>query len=265
LKILKLKIISMFDNLTPQQNNQPTPAVSNISPNTVPIPQREPEDIFSGADAAAGREKTQAPLKPAQFQPRQNVRPASEITAAQNEPAGIQEAAQKSSGKKYVIIALAVIVALVIILIGMIVLAYYKAGSLSAPATAPATVNEEQQPSTVSSDQSAGPSADLPAENNNAADVTANQESNEKSGAVILDEITDTDGDGLTDGEEKRLGTDVNKVDSDSDGLFDREETRIYKTDPLNADTDGDGYSDGDEVKNGYNPNGAGKLYELPK
>ncbi len=75
----------------------------------------------------------------------------------------------------------------------------------------------------------------------------------------------DTDQDGLTDEEEMNFGTDINSVDTDEDGLFDRDEVKIYKTDPLNPDTDGDGYLDGVEVKAGYNPNGAGRLYEIKK
>ncbi len=59
----------------------------------------------------------------------------------------------------------------------------------------------------------------------------------------------DTDGDGLTDGEEvNRYHTDPLKVDSDGDGLSDGDEVHKYKTDPNNKDTDGDGISDGDEV-----------------
>ena len=68
----------------------------------------------------------------------------------------------------------------------------------------------------------------------------------------------------MSDAEEKVLGTDPLKADIDGDGLFDREEVKVYKTDPLKADTDGDSYLDGAEVQNGYNPNGAGKLLELP-
>ena len=79
----------------------------------------------------------------------------------------------------------------------------------------------------------------------------------------ILLEIMDSDDDGLTDAEEKRLKTNPYNIDSDNDGLFDREEVRIYKTDPNDYDTDQDGYSDGSEVQNGYNPKGEGKLYEL--
>lgn len=74
----------------------------------------------------------------------------------------------------------------------------------------------------------------------------------------------DTDSDGLTDAQERTLGTDINNADTDNDGLFDGEEYKIYKTDPLNLDTDGDTFSDGIEVHNGYNPKGSGKLLELP-
>jgi hypothetical protein len=42
-------------------------------------------------------------------------------------------------------------------------------------------------------------------------------------------------------------------LDSDQDGLTDQEE-KMLGTDPLSPDTDGDGYSDGKEVSSGYNP-----------
>lgn len=75
----------------------------------------------------------------------------------------------------------------------------------------------------------------------------------------------DSDGDGLLDSEEERYGTDPFNPDTDQDGLGDREETQVYDTDPLNPDTDGDSYLDGQEVAGGFNPNGEGKLFELPK
>ena len=59
----------------------------------------------------------------------------------------------------------------------------------------------------------------------------------------------DSDGDGLTDAEEARLGTNPRNPDTDGDGLTDGEEVKTYKTDPLNADTDFDGLTDGEEVK----------------
>jgi len=77
---------------------------------------------------------------------------------------------------------------------------------------------------------------------------------------VQVDSTADSDGDSLTDAEEKAAGTNLNVIDTDNDGLSDYEEIKIYHTNPLNADSDGDGYLDGAEIKNGYNPNGPGKL-----
>jgi uncharacterized protein (DUF2164 family) len=59
----------------------------------------------------------------------------------------------------------------------------------------------------------------------------------------------DTDMDGLLDGEEvNTYGTDPLLNDSDGDGLSDGDEVNIYGTDPLLDDSDADGLSDGDEV-----------------
>jgi outer membrane protein OmpA-like peptidoglycan-associated protein len=58
----------------------------------------------------------------------------------------------------------------------------------------------------------------------------------------------DSDADGLTDDEERRIGTDPYKADTDGDGLSDYQEVKEYKTDPLNPDTDYDGLKDGPEV-----------------
>lgn len=107
--------------------------------------------------------------------------------------------------------------------------------------------------------------------------VTPTNKNGNVNGATVTNEIVniptrintnqplDTDSDGLSDEEEKKLGTDINNPDTDSDGLSDREEVKVYKTDSLKKDTDGDGVSDGDEVKKGDNPLGAGKLLDLPK
>jgi len=66
--------------------------------------------------------------------------------------------------------------------------------------------------------------------------------------------FVDTDSDGLSDDQERQLGTNPERVDTDVDGLIDRAEIQVYKTDPLKIDTDGDGYADGAEVFNGYDP-----------
>lgn len=71
----------------------------------------------------------------------------------------------------------------------------------------------------------------------------------------------DFDGDGISDGDEvHKYGTSPNNPDTDGDGLTDYEEIMTYKTDPLNPDTDGDGFGDGEEVSWGFNPAGEGKI-----
>ncbi len=77
-------------------------------------------------------------------------------------------------------------------------------------------------------------------------------------GMTVLGESgsADPDGDGLTNDEEKALGTDKRKADSDGDGLKDGEEVKTTNTDALKADSDGDSLSDGNEVNlHKTNPN----------
>lgn len=85
----------------------------------------------------------------------------------------------------------------------------------------------------------------------------------------------DDDGDGLTNAQEKSLGTDPRYFDSDHDGLsdgteikhgtnplardtdgdgFDDKAESAFGTDPLNPDSDADGFTDGIEVARGGNP-----------
>ena len=58
----------------------------------------------------------------------------------------------------------------------------------------------------------------------------------------------DPDGDGLPNALEFALGTSPTNPDTDGDGLTDGEEVLIYGTSPLNPDTDGDGLTDGEEI-----------------
>jgi outer membrane protein OmpA-like peptidoglycan-associated protein len=59
----------------------------------------------------------------------------------------------------------------------------------------------------------------------------------------------DSDGDGLTDGDEIfKYKTNPLLADSDNDGINDYDEIFVYKTDPLKRDSDGDGLTDGDEI-----------------
>lgn len=84
---------------------------------------------------------------------------------------------------------------------------------------------------------------------------------------IVTNLEKDSDGDGLTDIEELKLGTNPYSADTDSDGLTDWAEIKIYKTDPLNPDSDGDGFKDGEEVINGYDParGGGARLFEVPQ
>ncbi len=69
---------------------------------------------------------------------------------------------------------------------------------------------------------------------------------------VPLDPNDDEDGDGLTNGEERDIGTDPNNPDTDGDGLDDGLEKKIIGTDPTEDDTDKDGVTDGIEVVGTY-------------
>ena len=82
---------------------------------------------------------------------------------------------------------------------------------------------------------------------------------------VPSEPILDSDHDGVTDEDEKKFGTNPFATDTDADGLSDRDEVRVFFSDPKNPDTDGDGFTDGTEVMNGYNPNGPGKIKEIPR
>ncbi len=74
---------------------------------------------------------------------------------------------------------------------------------------------------------------------------------NESGGVTPLDPNGDEDGDGLTNGQEKELGTDPLEPDTDGDGLDDGLEVKVG-TDPLKEDTDGDGVTDGIELVGTY-------------
>ena len=65
----------------------------------------------------------------------------------------------------------------------------------------------------------------------------------------------DTDGDGLSDGDEaNKHKSQPLSADSDGDGLSDGDEANAHRTNLLLADTDGDSFSDGDEVAAGSDP-----------
>jgi outer membrane protein OmpA-like peptidoglycan-associated protein len=66
--------------------------------------------------------------------------------------------------------------------------------------------------------------------------------------AHVASGSADPDGDGLTNAQEKELGTDPKNADTDGDGIKDGDEVNMYHTNPLKQDTDGDGLSDYAEI-----------------
>ncbi len=68
------------------------------------------------------------------------------------------------------------------------------------------------------------------------------------------DALLDPDRDGLTNLQEFQHGTDIGTLDTDGDGLTDGQEVLRYLTNPVLPDTDGDLVPDGVEVQTGSNP-----------
>ena len=76
-------------------------------------------------------------------------------------------------------------------------------------------------------------------------------------GCVTDPLISDTDGDGLSDGDEvlrETFPTNPLVTDTDGDGLSDLNEV-VLGINPTKPDTDGDGLGDADEVRHGFDAN----------
>lgn len=247
----------MFDDIKKQdQANDPkaiagdgSPAspLPSSSPQPPAPPKKEVEDIFAKTD--------REPVKPDVFQPK--------APASFEAKSEIGKGGQKAFNvKKYLILAVIALVLLGIILIGWYSFSKIFKDSGGAPVSDSTDGKNKEfaEDKTLDRSSSAGQAGNpaLPSE----TDIQKTEKIQETAEETAVLEV-DRDQDGLTDKEEEALGLNINSVDTDDDGLFDREEVSVYKTDPLNADTDGDGFLDGEEVRNGYNPKGAGRLYEI--
>jgi hypothetical protein len=71
---------------------------------------------------------------------------------------------------------------------------------------------------------------------------------------TVADSQDDQDGDGLTALEELAAGTNALRADTDDDTLDDRFELETFGSDPLRQDSDGDGLDDASEQRLGTNP-----------
>ncbi len=80
----------------------------------------------------------------------------------------------------------------------------------------------------------------------------------EPSEAALKSLIADKDDDGMIRRLEDQIGTDSAQPDTDGDGITDGNEYYAYLTNPLARDTDGDGTDDKMEIENTTNPLGPG-------
>lgn len=209
----------------------------------------EPEDIFANAEAAPAGENLN--LKSALANKR--LRPVAVEGGALPEPLSEilplkpgAEISQPLLSKKGIFLALGGVVIIALIVgTGWVLLRLPKKSPALLPAVAPAPVVVPV------SEPTPAPAEIIPPVE-------------EPLLGIQVKPAIDTDEDGLMDEEEATVGTSAQNPDTDSDGLTDYEEIMVWKTNALNPDTDGDGYPDGSEIKNGYNPNGQGKLLEIP-
>lgn len=202
------------------------------------------EDIFAKTD----RVEDLTPQKPSAFQPKQST--VSGVEAASDKE---QKVVKPSGGsKKFLIIG---VIALAAVLFGFGGWYGYSKFFSVPEEEFQAPVDDQAQ----ELDEQVEPEEQKPVTKPESQPVSQP----EITPQPPVDQFLDSDQDGLTDEEEKQLGTDIDSVDTDKDKLFDREEVKVYKTDPLNPDTDGDGFLDGEEVKSGYDPRGEGRLYEI--
>jgi len=217
----------------------------------------EPVDMFAGVDKGGEGEKTPAPPIPDALSAGL-LKKKPEVTAM---PAGTGSGDQLASLENYrmkgPILGKVLIFLFVVLLLGAGGFVgwwfLYGKANYAKPVVTPKTEVVPVAPALPSAGQEttgASATADIPAKINN--------------DQILFGEAVDTDKDGLDDVREQEIGTDRLNSDTDQDGLSDGDEVIIWKTNPLNPDSDSDSYPDGTEVKNGYNPMGAGKLFNLP-
>ncbi len=253
----------MFEDTTPPTNLPIAP-----TPSAPPAPAKEPEDMFAKVESAQTPPSPPPMAEPSSPSGRgENIAPSA--------PAEIKPPLIAS--KKVIVVAGVILGILVVAGIAYGVLKFVRKAALP-PSVPPASQDTVAPP--VENSVPPAPAEPLPElppslppvsgetpaqttqTNGAVGDLSPGTGSGEASGQSSV--AVDTDGDGLTDAEEAKIGTDPTKPDSDNDGLLDGEEVHTYGTDPLNPDTDGDKYLDGQEVKGGYNPKGPGKMFSVP-
>lgn len=216
---------------------------------------QEPKDMFADVP-----DKAPQPVPPAPLAPAAPAAAAPMPQISHSAPAPVQYDMPKSGGAGLRLVAIMLISLVCICGAGYVAYRFMVRDAITQQVSdviggTDTTTTTDDTATTTSTTTADGKGSDN-------SDTTSSGDNNVDTGPVA---VVDSDGDGLSNDEEREAGTSVAKPDTDSDGLGDREEVKVYDTNPKKADTDGDGYTDGEEVQNGYNPNGEGKLLELPQ
>lgn len=237
--------------VSPQQATQQPPQPTYAQPVAQSQPAAPIADMFAETDPLAGGRVNPAGYPTQQFNPNQLGQPGTPGYPPAGSPMSDDLFGRRGFpwGK---IVTIVIIVLVVVVGIGAI---YYGFQYFASSATTKTTTTTT--PPTVTT----APVVNTP------APVATTTIETPVATVPVTEEAKDSDGDGLTDVEEKALGTNPNIADTDADGLTDWAEVKIYKTAPLNPDTDTDGYKDGAEVINNYDPliPGNARLLAVPK
>lgn len=260
----------MFDD--DQQNKNSSP------PGNLPTQPSEPtEDIFAGVDKGG----EEAVMEPAPRPGRADTRFLDALSAGRlmkketetkvmpadlGDQAGALNQVATYKMREPVLGKILFILLLLAVAVGLLAGAwwiYAKFFRSNSQLTITTTSTASDQQSTMNN--SVGQATTSAASNNSSTKIlTSTAVSNQMNeDNILFGETVDTDKDGLDDIRESQLKTNPNNSDTDGDGLSDGDEVLIWKTDPLDPDSDDDTYLDGREIQYGYNPRGPGKLSDL--
>ncbi len=242
----------MFD----QNPNQPTGQIPNppqkqsAPPGNLPGAPKPPqvEDMFSETEAPSAA-RISRPIQPGQ--------------ASQMQMSGDIYGGRSIMDNKILLVILSIIGLMAIGGAVWAAVYYFSNNRVVAPTNINQNINTDLN-TNVETNTNVNTEVNTNEDINANVDLNTNENTNEVNTNVSVG--IDSDNDGLSDEEEKQLGTNHNNFDTDGDGLVDRVEVKIYLSDPLKKDTDSDGYNDGEEVINGYDPTktGGARLYDVP-